>query len=446
MKEFTIVGAGLVGSLQSVFLARRGFKVNVFERRPDIRTANLYQGRSINLAMSNRGWRALEKVGIDQAIRDIAIPMYKRTMHDREGNLTFQPYGKEGEAIYSVSRGELNKVLLSLADDYPNTTFHFDHRCTEINLENKRIHFVNDQTGAASEYGYEYLIGTDGAFSAVRHRLMFTDRFDYSQTYIEHGYKELHIEPDEQGHHRLDKNTLHIWPREDFMLIALPNIDGSFTCTLFLGWEGKVSFSQLKTERDILNFFQYYFPDVIPHMPDFLHQFQHNPTSSLHTVRCYPWHYKDSVALMGDAAHAIVPFFGQGMNCGFEDCTVFDEMLEEYAGNFENFFEAFGRRRKPDGDAVADLALRNFIEMRDLTADADFLLRKKIEARFHAKYPDKWMPLYSMVTFSQIPYSTAMTKGAVQDKIMDQVMAMPGIHEQWEAPEVEQTILNLLLK
>jgi len=444
MKDFTIIGAGLVGSLQSVFLAQRGFNVQIYERRPDMRTTNVYQGRSINLAMSDRGWRALEKVGIDQDIRNIAIPMYRRTMHDREGNLTFQPYGKEGEAIYSVSRGELNKVLLDLADNYENTRFHFNLKCTDIDLAKRSIHFRNEQTGETSEASYRHLIGTDGAFSAVRHRLMFNERFNYSQEYIEHGYKELSIEPDENGNHRMDKNTLHIWPREDFMLIALPNIDGSFTCTLFLAFEGAVSFSQLKTERDVIGFFQYYFPDIIPMIPDFTEQFMKNPTSSLLTVKCYPWHYQDSVVLMGDAAHAIVPFYGQGMNCGFEDCTVFDQMLNEYTDRFEEFFAAFGKKRKPDGDAVAQLALRNFVEMRDLTADPEFLLRKKIEGHFYQKYPDKWIPLYSMVTFSQIPYSTAISESARQDRIMEEVMRMPGIEKIWDSEEVEKKIMSLL--
>ncbi len=444
MKNFTIVGGGLVGALQSVFLAQRGFRVDLFERRPDIRNADIYQGRSINLAVSNRAWKALRKVGAEETIREIAIPMYKRTMHDIHGNLTFQPYGKEGEAIYSVSRGELNRTLLQIADKYEQTTMHFDARCANIDLENKTAYFKNDITGEEMSHVYEHLIGTDGAFSAVRHRLMFNERFDYSQDYIDHGYKELHIEANEDGSHKMDPNTLHIWPREDFMLIALPNIDGSFTCTLFLGWEGKVSFQSLKTERDILGFFQYYFPDVIPHLPDFMEQFLNHPTSALQTIRCYPWHYKDSVVLMGDAAHAVVPFYGQGMNAGFEDCFVFDQMLDEHLNKFENFFEAFGKSRKPNADSVAELALRNFIEMRDLTADPDFLLQKKIEGWFYQKHPDKWVPLYSMVTFSDFSYEYALQKGDYQNAIMAQVMKMPNLAEKWNSMEVEEKILHLL--
>lgn len=462
MKNFTIIGGGLVGALQSVFLAQRGFNVDLFERRPDLRTADLYQGKSINLAVSNRAWKALRKVGAEEIIRAIAIPMFKRTMHDIQGNLSFQPYGKDGEAIYSVSRGELNKTLLLLADDYSNTRpngssgrtkMHFNARCTNLDLENKKVFFHNDETGEDSEHIYEHLIGTDGAFSAVRHRLMFNERFDYSQDYIDHGYKELHIEANEDGTHKMDSNTLHIWPREDFMLIALPNIDGSFTCTLFLGWEGKVSFQTLKTERDVIGFFQYYFPDVIPHLPDFLEQFMNHPASSLCTVRCYPWHYKDSVVLMGDAAHAVVPFYGQGMNAGFEDCFVFDQMLDEYLSarpdhsdgdKFEEFFESFGKSRKPNADSVAELALRNFIEMRDLTADSDFLLQKKIEGWFYQKHPDKWVPLYSMVTFSDFSYEYALNKGDHQNAIMAQVMKMPGLADKWNSQEVEDKILSLL--
>lgn len=444
MNNFTIVGAGLVGSLQSVFLTKRGYTVNVYERRPDLRATDVYQGRSINLALSERGWKALRKVGIEQDILNISIPMYKRTMHDREGNLTFQPYGKDGQAIYSVSRGELNKVLLDLADQYPNSQFHFNMRCTDVDPDKKTVYFKDETTGEVKQVSYENLIGTDGGYSAIRHRLMFNDRFDYSQDYIDHGYKELAIEPDENGNHKMDKNTLHIWPREDFMLIALPNIDGSFTCTLFLAFEGAVSFSQLKTERDVINFFQYYFPDIIPMMPDFVDQFMNHPTSSLCTFRCYPWHYKDSLVLMGDAAHGVVPFYGQGMNCGFEDCTVFDEMLDTMAGNYEGMFEAFGKSRKPNADAVADLALQNFIEMRDLTADPEFLLRKKIEARFSQLHPDKWTPLYSMVTFSDFSYSYAKTEGVHQDRIMQEIMKMPDIATKWDSKEVEDKIISLL--
>lgn len=444
MKDFTIVGGGLVGALQSVFLAKRGFNVHLFERRPDLRSADIYQGRSINLAVSNRAWKALRQVGAEDTIRKIAIPMYKRTMHDMKGNLTFQPYGKEGEAIYSVSRGELNKTLLQIADKYENVNMHFDARCTNLDLENKKVEFINDKTNEKSSHNYQYIIGTDGGFSSVRHRLMFNDRFTYSQTYIEHGYKELHIEANEDGSHKMDTNTLHIWPREDFMLIALPNIDGSFTCTLFLGWEGKVSFDSIKNERDIINFFQYYFPDVIEHMPDFVEQFLEHPTSSLATFRCYPWHYKDSVVLMGDAAHGVVPFYGQGMNAGFEDCFEFDQMLDEYESRFDQFFEAFGKKRKPNADAVAELALRNFIEMRDLTADPTFLLQKKIEGWFYQKHPDKWVPLYSMVTFSDFSYDYALKKGDYQNTIMAEVMKMPGLAEKWDSKEVEDKILSLL--
>lgn len=444
MKEFTIVGAGLVGSLQSVFLAKKGFPVHLFERRPDMRTTDIYQGKSINLAMSNRGWRALEKVGVDSDIKKIAIPMYKRTMHDLEGNLTYQPYSINGEAIYSVSRGELNKTLLNIADDYETTKSYFNARCTNINLEKKVVEFHNELTNENLKHSFQYLIGTDGAFSAVRHRLMFNDKFDYSQDYIEHGYKEFHIEPNADGTHQLEAETLHIWPREDFMMIALPNIDGSFTCTLFFPFDGKVSFNSIKTDQDIIAFFQYYFKDIIPLIPDFIQQYHKNPTSSLVTVRCYPWHYQDHTVLMGDAAHAIVPFYGQGMNCGFEDCFVFDQMMDEYESKFDLLFEAFGKSRKPNADAVAELALRNFIEMRDLTADADFLLRKKIEGHFSKLHPDKWTPLYSMVTFSNTSYEHALIEGKRQDKIMEEVMKISDLATKWDSKEVEEKILSLL--
>jgi kynurenine 3-monooxygenase len=443
MEKVTIVGAGLVGSMQALALAKRGCEVHVFERRDDIRKANLYQGRSINLALSNRGWKALEAVGLSEDVKRIAIPMYKRTMHPIQGDLYSQPYGREGEAIFSVSRGHLNKLMLTKASEHPAVHFHFNHRCLDVNLEENRITFLNESNGANLDVNYEVLLGTDGAFSAVRHKLMFRDRFDYQQFYIPHGYKELNLNPRPDGSHALEKECLHIWPRKEYMLIALPNLDGSFTCTLFFPFEGEPSFASLSNDEAIQEFFSETFPDFFTLMPDLLDQYHQNPSSSLVTVKCAPWNFEDKVLLMGDAAHAIVPFYGQGMNAGFEDVRLFMEIVDAANGNIRSCIEAFANSRKPDGDAIADLALHNFIEMRDKTADPEFLLQKKIEGRFFERHPDKWMPLYSMVTFSHIPYSQAWSRGMQQDELMKRILAMPDIAKNWDSEEVEQEMLRL---
>lgn len=422
MQHIVIAGAGLVGSLWATLLGQKGCKVTVIERRPDMRKTNISAGRSINLALSYRGWQALSLCGLSEQVKSFSIPMYVRTMHDKEGNLTRQPYGRDNEAIYSVSRGELNKLLLNKAEQDADVTLRFSEKITQVDLEQKQISLKNEETGEESVISYDVLFGCDGAYSAVRHRLQFTDRFSYSQTYIEHGYKELNMLPNENGEHKMDINTLHIWPRGEFMMIALPNPDATFTCTLFLGWEGKESFEKLQSDGDIETFFQTYFADLIPHIPDYKEQFKANPSSSLMMVKCKPWNYGNQVLLMGDAAHAIVPFYGQGMNAGFEDCYILYKLLEENEMDFEKMIPIFAKNRQADGEAIADLAMRNFVEMRDLTADPEFLFRKKVERLALESFPEKWIPLYSMVTFTNTPYFKAKTEGEKQDIIMNQVL------------------------
>tara|TARA_B100000508_G_scaffold141097_1_gene147090 strand:+ start:201514 stop:202857 length:1344 start_codon:yes stop_codon:yes gene_type:complete len=441
-KNVAVVGAGLVGSLHAILLAKKGMKVDVFERRPDLRKAEVIGGRSINLALSNRGFKALEMAGIADEIRSISIPMYGRKMHDLEGNLTYQPYGKDDEAIYSVSRGGLNQKLMNLADDYSDVQYRFNHKCLDIVLDKNEIFFEDTSENKEVSYTYDHIFGTDGAFSAVRGRLQKTPMFNYSQEYLSHGYKELVIPPNEDGSHRIDKNCLHIWPRGKFMLIALPNLDGSFTVTLFFPMKGEVSFESIKTKEDVMKFFNETFPDAVPHMPTLETDYFENPTSTLVTVRCEPWNYEDKVLLMGDAAHAIVPFYGQGMNSGFEDTSVFSEMYDDESEDMLKLFEDFSEQRVPDGNAIADLALYNYIEMRDLAGDKDFLLRKKIERKFSDMYPSKWMPLYSQVTFSHIRYSDALKAGEKQRKIMDEIMEMENIHNNWEDDSVMEKIMS----
>jgi len=443
-KRIVIAGAGLVGSLTAVLLGRKGYKVTVLERRPDMRSVQIPAGRSINLAMSNRGWRALELAGLTEEVRPIAIPMYKRTMHDEQKNLTYQPYGKDGEAIYSVSRGLLNKLLLNAAErDKEDVEILFNKRITDVDLDGQVLHIRDEETGQQQEIRYDILLGADGAYSAVRNRLMFNDRFSYSQTYIEHGYKELHMPPGPGGKHLMEVETLHIWPRGEYMMIALPNPDGTFTCTLFFPWEGKESFASVQTGEEIDELFRRRFPDLIDLIPDYREQFRHNPTSSLMYVKCHPWNHKGNVLLLGDAAHAIVPFYGQGMNAGFEDARIFTEMLEENNWDFEKVIPEFAEKQYKNGHAVADLAMRNFVEMRDLTADPEFLLRKKIERKVHEKSPAEWVPLYSMVTFRETGYAEAWAEGLRQDRIMEQVMQMPGIHENWDSDAVTDLVLSL---
>ena len=436
-KRAVVVGAGLVGSLWAILLAKRGYEVDVYERRPDVRRMGFLGGRSINLAMSDRGWRAIQLAGIEDQIRSVAIPMPGRMMHSEEGDLTFQPYGKEGQAIYSVSRGGLNLALLDIADRYENVQLHFDQICRRVDVDRNALLFENAQNGERTEVETPLIFGTDGAFSAVRNTLQKLPMFNYSQQYLEHGYKELSIPPTANGGFRMEPNALHIWPRGKFMLIALPNHDGSFTCTLFLPFEGDESFSRLDSDTAVSRFFSKYFPDAVPLLTNLLDDFRTNSTSSLVTVRCSPWQHGSRILLLGDAAHAIVPFYGQGMNSGFEDCTLLDQYLDQYDEDWEKVLPLFSRERVHDANAIADLALRNFIEMRDRVADPQFLLRKKIEAHLHEKYPQEFLPLYSMVTFSHLPYGEALREGQAQDRLFDRILRIDGVENKWNGPEVE---------
>jgi len=440
-KNITLIGAGLVGSLLAIYLTKRGYTVNIFERRPDMRTNRISAGRSINLALSDRGWRGLEGAGVAEEIKKVAIPMKGRMIHNQDGTQAFQPYGKADQAIYSVSRGGLNCVMMDLAEKH-GAKIHFNHRCTRIDLETTTAVFETNEKGDTAEVNPDLIIGSDGAFSAARLALQLTDRFEYSQHYLEHGYKELTIEAGAGGNFKLEKNALHIWPRGGYMLIALPNTDGSFTCTLFFPFRGNPSFESLHSRTEVRHFFREIFPDAAALMPSLEDDFFTNPTGSLVTVRCFPWSYKDNVMLIGDAAHAIVPFYGQGMNCGFEDCTVLNALLDRHQDEWSEVIPEFQSMRKKAADGIAELAVQNFIEMRDLVGDKKFLLRKKIEASFFQRHPDKWMPLYSMVTFSDIPYNVALETGKKQDVIMDEVMSMPDIFSKWEDPEVEAFILS----
>ncbi len=443
-KKVTIVGAGLVGSLLSIYLSKRGYKVNVFERRADMRLETMSAGRSINLALSDRGWRGLEGVGIADDIKKISIPMYGRFIHHKDGTNAYQPYGKDNQAIYSVSRADINMKLMDLAEQQENVNIQFNKKCTLINRKDLAITFEDNLTKETSNTSADLLFGADGAFASSRLSIQLqSDRFEYNQHYIDCGYKELIIPAGKNGEFLLDKNALHIWPRGSFMMIALPNPDGNFTCTLFLPFEGEKSFSNLKTDKQVEDFFKSEFSDAFTLMPTLISDFKTNATASLVTVKCFPWVFDNKIGLIGDAAHAIVPFYGQGMNCGFEDCVVLNELIEKHNDDWDIIFPEYEQLRKPDGDAIADLAIANFVEMRDKTADPKFILQKKIEAKFSQHYPEKWIPLYSMVTYSpHIRYSTALKEGQKQQKIMDEIMALNNIESIWESDEIESEILN----
>ena len=442
-KKVTIAGAGLVGSLEAIYLAKRGFQVEVYERRPDMRKVELSAGRSINLALSVRGWNALKAVGVDKEVEKMAIPMYKRVMHAIDGTLTDQQYGQDGQAIYSVSRGGLNQLLMNLAGDQENVNMHFNYKCSDVDLKTASATFEH-KDGVRKVVDADMIIGADGAYSVIRSKMMKQDRFQYSQNYIEHGYKELSIPANPDGTHQLEVNALHIWPRGSYMLIALPNMDGSFTCTLFFPYEGEYSFNNLKTEQQVYDFFKEVFPDTLDLIPNLVKEYFQNPTSSLAIMRCDPWTVEDKVLLIGDAAHATVPFYGQGMNAGFEGCFVLDQLMQKHDEDWLSCFDEYSRIRKPDGDGVQDLSMHNFIVMRDKTADPKFLLQKKIELHFSKKHPKKWLPLYSMVSFSNIRYSEAWKIGQQQEQLMQRVMNVPNIESKWESEEVEQMMLSLI--
>jgi kynurenine 3-monooxygenase len=438
-RKVTVLGAGLVGSLLSIFLAKRGYKVEAFEGRPDLRKSDISAGRSINLALSHRGIKALNALGLNEEVKERCIPMPGRMIHDLEGSLDFHAYGKEGQFINSVSRGGLNELLLDEAEK-AGVTIHFNHKCNDVNYRTTEAHFHSPE--GEKTVSSDFIFGADGAFSALRNSFMRSERFNYEQHYITAGYKELHIPPTENGEFAIDPNALHIWPRGKFMLIALPNLDKSFTVTLFLPFEGETSFESLPNDEAVMAFFNKEFADAVPLMPELLHDFNNNPTSGLVTVRCYPW-TRGNCTLIGDAAHAIVPFYGQGMNAGFEDCHVLDQLLGEHGELSTELLKKYQELRKPDAEAIADLALYNFIEMRDKVADPKFILQKKIEKRLNELFPEQWLPLYPMVTFSDLRYSEALEIGRKQQQIMDKVMEYPGIEVAWENLDFESIVNQL---
>jgi kynurenine 3-monooxygenase len=441
--RFTVAGGGPVGSLLAIVLARHGYEVGLYEGRPDSRVTSIYQGRSINIALSDRGWHSLEQIGIGTDTKAAAIPMYHRAIHAVDGDLGRLPYGKEGDAIWSVSRGGINQQLLDIADAEANVTAHFEHWLMDVDFETagtvfqvKRDHEIKVEA--------DYLFGADGANSKVRRLAHNLPRFSYSQTYMPQSYIELNIPANPDGSHKLEKNALHIWPRKDFMLIALPNLDGTFTCTLFLNHSGEPSFESLSERPAVQEFFEANFADALDYLENPIDVFMEKTASPLFLVQVFPWSFNNKVGLIGDAAHAIVPFYGQGMNCGFEDCAELNRLIATHDHDWNAIFPAYENARKPNGDAIAELSKRNFVEMSDLSGDPRFQLQKKIEAKFSDQHPGLWTPLYSMVTFSpEVPYSEALRVGDEQKKVMDKIMALPGIEDDWDEPYVMQQLFEL---
>lgn len=431
-KPILIAGAGLVGSLLALMLSRRGFPVTIIEKRPDLRRAYEKDHRSINLALSHRGWKALTAVGLAEDIRRIALPMHGRMIHSVAGQQSLQSYGKEGEAIFSVSRNKLNELLLNKADEQPNVLIQFEHRLLDFNFDGPDCRIANPN-GQEYTIRPEVIFGADGAFSFTRRRMQEKLMMTCDQAAITPRYKELTIPAGPEGEWLLDPTTLHIWPRGSFMMIALPNQDRTFTCTLFMAAEGEISFEAIQNISDLHQFFGRYFPNAVPLIPALETDFFRNPTSKIMTMQCFPWHYEDKVSLIGDAAHSIVPFYGQGMNSGFEDCMALLDLIGTTARpNWAEILPAFQRSRKENTDAIAELSLRNFIEMRDKVADPAFVLRKQIEAHIHRQHPDQWTPLYSLVSFSHTPYAEALRIGQQQDVIMNRIMGIEEIGTSWQ--------------
>jgi len=417
-----LVGAGLNGPLLAIGLAKRGFRVNLYERRPDMRRVRVSAGRSINLALSTRGIHALTEIGLWSDMRNIAVAMKGRMMHAVSGELTFQPYGKdETEVIHSISRADLNIALLNAAEQH-GVEIRFQQRCVGVDLKTGTIRVRDEQTGATTTVEAGVVIGCDGSASAIRAEMLGSTRLNFSQQYLDYGYKELTIPANANGGHVFEPNALHIWPRGNYMLIALPNVDGTFACILFLPFEGRDSFAGLATQAEVVDFFRTRFPDVLPFMPRVAENYFENPTGAMVTIKCSPWH-AGNVLLLGDAAHAIVPFFGQGINCGFEDCMFLLELIDDHGADWARVFAEFEKARKANTDAIADMAVENFAEMRDRVADPHFLFRKRVELALEAKYPTVFVPKYAMVTFHRIPYAIALARGQVQERMLSELCA-----------------------
>ena len=441
MEKIIIVGAGLVGSLLSIYLARAGFKVHIYERHQDPRQNNRKPGRSINITLCERGFHALDKVGLGNSVREFCIPVYGRTIHAQNGELTYQPYGNNREAIYSIERGQLSGILLNFVEAEENIKCHFNQKCLDIDLPTTTLKLCNSETGEISQVQGERIFAADGAYSIVRQKMQRLKRFNYSQEYLDQGYKEIIIPARKDGNWALDKNSLHIWPRDNFMLIGFPNLDGSFTLSLHLPYEGTISHNSVASYQDLYHLFKTYFLDVLPLVESSLKDYFNHPPEAMITIKCYPWTYQDKVALIGDASHAIFPSYGQGANSGFEDCQVFQECLEKHPGNWRAIFKEYETLRKPNTDAIADLCIEHFTILRKLVGDPKFILKSKIERKLQELYPN-YASLYHNISFTCMPYLEALNLEQMQQSIINKIAEIDQIEDKLNNSNFQPLLSN----
>ncbi len=441
----TLIGAGLVGSLTAVFLSKRGFNVEIYERRPDMRKQNISAGRSINLALANRGIFPLEQAGLMPQVKKMLIPMKGRMVHDDAGNQHLQPYGQQAdEVIYSISRGDLNSLCMDAAEEQGEVNIHFNQKCLDVDFENNKILLQDELSGEKYHKPFTQIIGTDGSASAVRNAIHNKQSHQHKIEPLGHSYKELTIPADNNGEFQMDPNALHIWPRGGYMLIALPNLDKSFTVTLFMPIEGDISFNAINNADTLLAFFKQHFSDALPLMPTLVDDYFNNPTGQLATVRCDPWHYKDKALLIGDAAHAVVPFHGQGMNCGFEDVWALDTQIEKYGSDWASIFTQTDALRQPNGNAIADMAIENYITMRDSVRDERFLLKNALAFELEKRFKSHFCPRYSMVMFHRLPYAEAQSRGVIQEEILHKLTDNISAIDKVDYQQAEQLIKSKL--
>lgn len=443
-ERIVIVGAGLVGALLSIYLSKRGYTVDIFDTHPDIRQMPIRAGKAINLTLCERGFRALDRVGAGDIIREMAVPAYGRYVHPENGELVYQPYGNNKEAIHSILRRQLAEALLTFAERHPRINFHFNEKCVGLGLSPLGVEFTNTQTGASSRYEADLVFGADGTYSSVRTQMQRLHRFNYSQEFLDQGYKELELPATKNAPWARERNVLHMWPRGGYMLIGFPNADGSFTCSLNMPFEGALSFESLKTPRDVESFFEASFPDVAPHIPNLGESFFLHPPNPMVTVRCAPWTFQGKVALIGDAAHVLFPYYGQGANAGFEDCSVLIDCMEKHGEDWPAVFADYEKNRKPNMDAISEMVAHHYAEIRDQLADPEFLLRRAVERKVNQMYPDDYQPLYSMITFTCMPYAEALRADREQRELIDKLMRLEGLGRNLEGPETEAAIDELM--